>query len=312
MYWLIALAVLAAPPQKHKKGKPAPVVAEKPSAPKQWWPATATVGPAKVAVTAASATIDLPDGFVFLNREDTKGFLEATGNKAGPHDVGTILPQKLDKERVFFVSVEYDAVGYVKDDEADKLDAEALLRSIREGTEASNEFRIQKGFKPLHVLGWAEAPRYDRTNHQIVWAINGHSDDEGDSVNFNTRVLGRAGYLSLDLVCAPPMLGELKPTLAGLLAKTSFDAGSSYADFKPGKDKVAEFGLAALVVGGAAVAGKAALKVGLLSKLGAIILGAKKLFILIGVAIAGFFRKLFGRKKPAEAPPAPPAAPTTT
>jgi uncharacterized membrane-anchored protein len=309
MYWLIALAVLAAPPQKkHKKETPAPVAAEEPAAPKPWWPPTATVGPAKVAVTEASATIELPDGFIYLGREDTKGFLELTGNKAGPHDVGTILPKQIDKERVFFVSVEYEAAGYVKDDDADKLDGAALLQSIREGTEASNEFRIQKGFKPLHVLGWAEAPRYDRASHQIVWAINGHSDDEGDSVNFNTRVLGRAGFLSLDLVCAPKMLGELKPMLAGLLVKTSFDPGSTYADFKPGKDKVAEYGLAALVVGGAAVAGKAALKVGLLSKLGAIILGAKKLFILIGVAIAGFFRKLFGRKKAAEvAPPAPPA-----
>jgi uncharacterized membrane-anchored protein len=308
MYWLIALAVLAAPPQKHKKEKKnAPVVAEEPPAPKQWWPATATVGPAKVAVTEALATVDLPAGFVYLGKEDTKGFLEATGNKAGPHDVGTILPQELDQERVYFISVEYDPVGYVKDDEADKLDAAGLLQSIREGTEASNEFRIQKGFKPLHVLGWNEQPRYDRASHQIVWAINGHSDDEGDSVNFNTRVLGRAGFLSLDLVCAPKILTELKPTMASLLTKTSFDPGSTYADFKPGKDKVAEFGLAALVVGGAAVAGKAALKVGLLSKLGAIILGAKKLFILIGIAIAGFFRKLFGRKKPAEAPPAPPA-----
>jgi uncharacterized membrane-anchored protein len=303
---LIVLALLSAPP-KHKKEKPAPAPAAEPEQPKQWWPATATVGPAKVTVTEAQATIDLPDGFVYLNKADTKDFLEGGGNKPEASDVGTILPKSLSKDHFFFVSVEYDAVGYVKDDEADKLDSAQLLESLRQGTEAQNQFRIQKGFKPLHVVGWAEAPRYDRTTHQVVWAINGHSEDEGDSVNFNTRVLGRAGFLSLDLVCNPRLLPELKPMMATVLAKTSFDAGASYADFKPGKDKVAEYGLAALVVGGAAVAGKAALKVGILSKLGAIILGAKKLFILIGVAIAGFFRKLFGRKKPAVEPQPPPA-----
>src|SRR5262245_23437509 len=117
MYWLIALAVLAAPPPKHKKAKekPAPVV-EEPAAPKQWWPPTATVGPAKIPVVEASATIDLPEGFIYLNKEDTKAFLEAGGNKSGPNDVGTILPRDLSKDRVFFVSVEYDAVGYIKDD----------------------------------------------------------------------------------------------------------------------------------------------------------------------------------------------------
>ncbi len=68
----------------------------------------------------------------------------------------------------------------------------------------------------------------------------------------------------------------------------TWKAGESYAEFREG-DKVAEYGLAALIAGGAAAV---AIKTGFLAKfLKPIIIGVIALF----GAIASFFKKLFGR-----------------
>jgi uncharacterized membrane-anchored protein len=287
--------------------------AETTPANRAWWPPTATVGPAKVSLEG-QATLDLPADYIFLGKEDSKALMERLGNRANPNDVGTILPKDIN-EKKFFVTVDWDAAGYIKDDEADKLDAKEILESIREGNEEANKFREERGFKPVTVVGWGEPPRYERQLHHIVWAIIGKSE-EGETVNFNTRLLGRHGYMSLNLVCGPEQLQGLKPTMADLLARTTYDPGKRYADFQQGKDRVAEFGLAALVVGGAAMAGKGALKVGLLAKFGkiliALLLALKKAIFLVILGLIALAKQLFGGKRAAPAPtpnsdPAPPS-----
>lgn len=289
---------------------PAGAAAEAAPAARAWWPPTATVGPAKVSLEG-QATLDLPADYIFLGKEDSKALMERLGNRAGPNDVGTILPKDIN-EKKFFVTVDWDASGYIKDDDADKLDQKEILESIREGNEEANKFREERGFKPVTVVGWGEPPRYERQLHHIVWAIIGKSE-EGETVNFNTRLLGRHGYMSLNLVCGPEQLQGLKPTMADLLSRTTYDAGKRYADFQQGKDRVAEFGLAALVVGGAAMAGKGALKVGLLAKFGKILIGLllalKKAIFLVILGLIALAKQLLGGKR-AQAP-TPDPAPTS-
>ena len=75
-----------------------------------------------------------------------------------------------------------------------------------------------------------------------------------------------------------------------------FDPGARYADFNGSTDKIAAYGIAALVGGGLAA------KTGLLAKIGVLLLGLKKLLIPIGLALAAFGKKLVGffrREKPA-------------
>jgi uncharacterized membrane-anchored protein len=94
------------------------------------------------------------------------------------------------------------------------------------------------------------------------------------------------------LICEPDQLQGTLPTFTSLLAGYSFQTGNNYAEYRKG-DKVAKYGLAALVLGGAAVG---AAKLGLLAWLLPFL---KKGWILIVAAFAGiasFFRKLFGRK----------------
>lgn len=305
----------AAKPAAEAKTDARPAGAEEAAtdgAPRRWWPPAAQVGPAKVAL-AGQATLDLPAGFVFLNKADSKALMEKLGNRASDSDIGTILPQDISQKK-FFVTVEWAPAGYVKDDEADKLDKDAILDSIRKGTEAANEFRKERGFKPVSVVGWGEPPRYERAAHHIVWAVIGKVEDH-QTVNFNTRLLGRGGYLSLNLVCGIEQLAGLKPTMQDLLGRATFDGGKRYADFLPGKDKVAEFGLAALIVGGAAVAGKTALKVGILAKFGKVLLGLilalKKAFILLLIGIGAILKRLFAGRGSSDDQPKPPT-PTDT
>jgi uncharacterized membrane-anchored protein len=84
-----------------------------------------------------------------------------------------------------------------------------------------------------------------------------------------------------------------------------------YADFQEGTDKVAEFGLAGLVLGGAGMGAAKLAKVGILAKLEkffvAILLAGKKLIIPLLIALGALFSKLFGGKKTEGA--APPSNP---
>jgi uncharacterized membrane-anchored protein len=85
-------------------------------------------------------------------------------------------------------------------------------------------------------------------------------------------------------------LDMIKTEMPKVLAMTEFDPGQRYADFNSSTDKIAAYGIGALV------AGTLAAKAGLFAKLFAMLLAFKK--VLIGGAIALFaaLSRLFGRK----------------
>jgi hypothetical protein len=78
-----------------------------------------------------------------------------------------------------------------------------------------------------------------------------------------------------------------------------FDAGHRYADYKPGTDKLAAYGLAALVGGGIAA------KAGLFAKLGVFLLAFKKVILAGVVAVGAVAKKMFGGKDKPTAAPSP-------
>jgi len=94
--------------------------------------------------------------------------------------------------------------------------------------------------------------------------------------------------MSAMLISSPETFDRDLIAFRNSLKSFSYDSGQSYAEFKQG-DKVAAYGLGALVVGGAAAV---ALKsgAGFLKVIWVAIAGA-------GAAVAGFFRRIFGRKK---------------
>ena len=247
-----------------------------------------TKGPAKAELKSL-AEVQVPEGFVFTGPKGTKKLLEALGNPSSGSELGFLAPTSL----VWFVVFEFSDVGYVKDDDKDKLDAAKLLKSIKEGTEAANKYREKMGAAPLHITGWEIPPRYNEQTHNLEWAIRGES--EGSPViNYNTRLLGRKGVMEVNLVIDPDKLNVALPQYQALLTDYSYKQGERYAEYRSG-DKLAKYGLAALVAGGAAAV---AVKTRLFASLILLFKKGAKFIIIAVVAIIAGLKKLFtgGRK----------------
>ena len=235
----------------------------------------------------ANASIKVPEGYAFLGPDGAREFNRITENPDS--GVDEYILAKQDLSWVAFFS--YDAVGYVKDDE--KLDADDLLKSVTEGTEASNDERKENGWDPIHVTGWAFKPQYDAGIKSLEWAFRLKGEhSQGETVNYNTRLLGRRGVMQVLLVTSPEQLQGSVADFKSRLPGFSFKTGESYADFRPG-DHVAEYGLAALVTGGAVAV---AAKKGLFAAIGVFLLKMWKLVLVGLAAFSAGIRKFFGGK----------------
>gem|GEM_PF-583560 len=240
------------------------------------------------------AAIKVPEGFVFLGANDTKTLMEMLENPVSGAELGTLAPATDDEQ--WLVIFEYDDTGYVKDDDKASIDADALLKSIRVGNEAGNEERRKRGWGGLSIVGWEYPPNYDDQTKNLQWAIRGKTDSGEPVVNYNTRLLGRSGVMRVTLVGSPETLGATVPTMKKLLAGFEYIPGNKYGEWQAG-DRVAEYGLAALVAGGGMAV---AAKTGLLAKLFAMVAKMGKFVVIAVIAVlAGlkaFAGRLFGRK----------------
>jgi uncharacterized membrane-anchored protein len=232
----------------------------------------------------SEADVKVPKGYVFANASDTRRIMEAMQNPVSGEEMGLVAPENTD----WFMIFEYEGIGYVKDDEKNSLDANAMLEAIKKGNEAGNEERRRKGWDTMTITGWEQAPRYNPATHNLEWAIRGASSD-GAVVNWNTRLLGRNGVMKVTLVADPAEFAAAMTKCRSLLAGFTYKQGHRYTEFRQG-DKIAQYGLTALVVGGAAAV---AAKSGLFKVLGKFVI-----FIVIGIGAA--IKGIFGRKKSAE------------
>lgn len=248
-----------------------------------------------IALPDASAHINVKPGFRFLGHDDARRVLEQYwGNPPDDSVLGMLVPDNagLDSDHSWAVVVTYSDEGYVSDEDANEIDYDAMLKEMKSGTSEENEERKRAGYPSIELVGWAQPPRYDAASKRLHWAKELSFDGEkSHTLNYDIRVLGRSGFISLNAVASMDDLGLVNAGMNQVLPMAEFDAGQRYADFKPGTDKVAAYGLAALVGGGIAA------KTGLLAKLGALLLAGKKFIVLIFVALAAFARKLFGGKK---------------
>ena len=127
------------------------------------------------------------------------------------------------------------------------------------------------------------------------------SDADGSSINLSTRVLGRHGYVSVTLLADPGKVSAYRGDGKGFVEATTLTPGNRYSDFDGSKDKVAEYGLAGLIVAGVGVGVAKAAKVGLLAAFWkpilAFLVAAKKAVIAGVVAIVALVKKIFGGKR---------------
>jgi uncharacterized membrane-anchored protein len=247
------------------------------------------VGPTKGDL-GGLATIDVPEGYRFAGKEGAQKVLELTQNPVSGKEVGVLMPvyKEGDKSNAWVIYFEFDDVGYVKDDEKDKLDVDAILQSLKEGTEEGNKYRREKGWPDFHVTGWYKPPFYDLNTHNLTWAVVGKTsgNDTDQTVNYSTRILGRRGTMNVDLVLDANQVTDVVPEFDKLMGQFSYNPGGRYAEFTRG-DKVAEYGLAALIAGGA---GAALIKTGLLAKFW-------KLIVVGFAALMGAIKKGWNKLK---------------
>jgi uncharacterized membrane-anchored protein len=242
--------------------------------------------------------LDLPEGNAFLAQPEAGKLMEKMGNLHNDDMLGLVVSTNDADE--YLVTLDYEDTGHIKDDES--LDGKELLEAIREGEEAYNEERKKLGFNAIHAAGWDEEPHYDKQKHELIWGLLVESSD-GGSINYNTRILGRTGFVSLNLLTDKQHLAQYKPAGALLLSKTRFEAGKRYEDFNSSTDKVAEYGLTGLVLGGAGLGLAKIAKIGLLAKFGkgliALLIAGKKAIVAGAIALGVGLKSLFKKKKDA-------------
>jgi uncharacterized membrane-anchored protein len=251
------------------------VDAEMKKLPWQEGPATGDVG--------SRSKIDIPAGVSLLPESSGNRFLELTGNL--PEDGDTVLVRDH-----WWATLSFNDSGYVKDDE--KLDADALLKALRENDEEANKQRQKRGMGTLTIDGWIVPPHYDPTTKFLEYGLRLHSSDSPrQSANYTMRLLSRRGYETVTLVTNPETLDADVKDLHQVLTGFKFNAGETYGEFRAG-DHVAEFGLGALVLGGAAAA---AAKGGWFTALGILLLKVWKLALIAVAAVGVGIKRLFGR-----------------
>ncbi|HET9861852.1 MAG TPA: DUF2167 domain-containing protein [Steroidobacteraceae bacterium] len=244
------------------------------------------------------ATLRLAGNYRYLDPAETEKLLVAWGNEPGSDTQGAIVPNDIDPMtgEGWAVILSYEDEGHIDDSDAADIDYDDMLADMKEGTEDHNEARKDAGYQAVHLVGWAEKPHYDAAAKKLYWAKE--LDFEGSPVhtlNYDVRVLGREGVLSMNAVASMSQLAQIRSDMRPLIEVAEFNEGHRYAEFNSKTDRMAEYGLGALIAGGVAA------KLGLFGKLAALLVAFKK-FIIVGVlAIGGFIAKLFGRKKDAAA-----------
>lgn len=206
-------------------------------------------GPATVQLRD-QAVLKLPAGHIYVPPPAAAQLLQSLGNRTDDKLAGVVVPAA---DAGWFAVIQVHQEGHVRDDGAQDMDHDRMLRSLKAGTEAGNAERERRGIPAIEVAGWAEEPRYDKRNHQLVWSAatrrKGAGDGDATGVNYNTYALGRQGYISLNMVTGRKELQQNKAAAHALLAAMQYKPGKRYADFDAGSDKVAPYGLAALVTG---------------------------------------------------------------
>lgn len=243
------------------------------------------------------AKLTVPTDFKYLDAADAKKVLvDIWGNppESSSDVIGMLMPANitpLDENR-WAVTISYVEEGYVKDGDFSKINFDDELKKMQQGTQENNKARIEKHYDPIQLIGWATPPRYDAADHKLYWAKELKFGDESENtLNYDIRILGRRGFLVLGAIASMNQLSEIEQNNPKILSMVNFNDGNRYTDFDPKIDKVAEYGIGALVLGTVAA------KAGLFKLLIGGLLAAWKVVLFCIAALVAGIKRLFGRRK---------------
>lgn len=238
--------------------------------------------------------LNIPKGFRYLDEKQSHRVLEELWGNPKAETMGMLFPEKqgpVDDE-VWAFDIMFEDIGYVKDEDADKINYDDLLKQMKKETSEANAGRVKDGFEAIDFVGWASTPYYDKGNKTLHWAKEiKFGDSEVNTLNYNVRVLGRKGVLSMNAIGTMPQLAEIKQQIPAILKSASFENGHAYADFDPKVDEVAAWTIGGLV------AGKVLAKVGFFA-----IIAKFGKFIVMGLIAGGaaLYKFITGRRRKEE------------
>ena len=244
----------------------------------------------------AHAMLNVSPSYYFLSTKDAQAVLEdAWGNPPDANVLGMIFPagaSPLDYD-AWGATIYFSDDGYVSDDDANAINYEELLAEIQDSQRADNEWRTNNGYDPIDLIGWAETPYYNADTHKLFWAKElKFGDMETNTLNYDIRVLGRRGALVISFIATMNELDDIRSAAPAVLDMAQFNSGATYAEYKPGSDKKAAYGIAGLI-GGAAIAKKTGL-------LAALLIFGKKFIVVILAGLAAAFgavKRFFGANR---------------
>jgi uncharacterized membrane-anchored protein len=248
----------------------------------------------KIDLPGGMATLNVPENFRYLTPEQADRILvEAWGNPPGTKTLGMLFPSEVSplSEEGWGVVITFQEDGYVKDDEAGKIDYNELLQQMKEATAEENKERQKQGYEAINLVGWAASPHYDQATHKLYWAKElNFAGAPANTLNYDIRMLGRRGVLSFNAVAGMNQLGAIENDMKEVMGFAEFNSGHRYADFSAGTDKIAAYGIGALI------AGKVAAKVGFFKLALGFILAGKKFLLLALIPVAALVKKLINGK----------------
>lgn len=248
-----------------------------------------------IALEGGKASVTIPDGYYFLGPGDSRFVLENLwGNPADSSTLGMIFPaDQSPYDQGWAAEMSYDDIGHVSDADAESQDYDALLKQMQADAVQESADRKKAGLPEVSVIGWAEPPHYDKQLRVAYWGKRlQFSGEDGETLNYNLRILGRHGVMVVNFIAAMSDLPQVKAATPAVMQMVTFNDGNRYSDYLPGVDKLAAGGIAALI------AGKVVAKTGFLVLLLAF---AKKGIILIlafGAAGLRWVKSRFGTPKP--------------
>jgi uncharacterized membrane-anchored protein len=250
----------------------------------------------KIELGTGIATINVPATFKFLGPEEARYVVTTLwGNPPSNNaPLGLLFPANsgaTDPGGYAFI-IQFEDIGYVKDGDADKMNYDDLLKDLKKSSAEDNIQRAKMGLYTMDLVGWAAKPYYDKQRKVLHWAKEfSIPGNEENTLNYDVRVLGRKGVLTLQAVSGMTELDSVNAHIDDVLAMVAFNDGHKYGDFNSSTDNVAAWTIGGLV------AGKVLAKVGFF----AVIMKFLK-FIIIGLGLIGgaIWRFVTGRKKKEE------------
>lgn len=202
---------------------------------------------------SGNAILTVPDGFKYLDKKQSFYVLtELWNNPADSSILGLLVPENngvlADDSWVFTIS--YDEMGYVKDDDAEDIDYDDLLKEQQKEIREANPERVKQGYEPIEFIGWASTPTYDKEKKVLHWAKElKFGDVQIHTLNYNLRILGRKGIFLLNAVANMSEMPQVKSNIDKVIGCVEFEKGHQYADYIPDVDHVAAWTIGGLVAG---------------------------------------------------------------